>query len=140
MKKGPERQLCPLITQIMKKLEKKNSIFPKLPTVLDATLYIPAWRIQLRARKGLKMIRYSYSLKYANFNGRLLCYWIQKTYGSKWNYVCIPAGSKDIALALGFICSQSVNSRIIFLWKRPPIFIEWTLNSICIRIEILGTS
>ena len=63
----------PLTNTDFEEIEKRTAPrFSKLPTVLEATLYSPAWRIQLRARKGLKMIRYSYSLKYAKFNGRLL--------------------------------------------------------------------
>ena len=60
--KRPRETAMPLNNTDFEEIGKKNSRFPKLPTVLDATLYIPAWRIQLRARKGLKMIRYSYSL------------------------------------------------------------------------------
>ena len=69
----PEEQLCHLLRNTdFEGIEKRTA--PRLSklTVLEATLYCPAWRVQLRARKGLKMVKYSYSLKYAKFNGRLL--------------------------------------------------------------------
>ena len=47
----------PLTNTDFEEIEKRTAPrFSKLPTVLEATLYSPAWRIQLRARKGLKMI------------------------------------------------------------------------------------
>ena len=54
----------PLTNTDFEEIEKRTAPrFSKLPTVLEATLYSPAWRIQLRARKGLKMIRYSYCIQ-----------------------------------------------------------------------------
>ena len=67
----------PLSNTDFEEIEKRTAPrFSKLPTVLEATLFSPAWRIQLRARKGLKnkVQRVSYSLKCAKFNGRLLSF------------------------------------------------------------------